>query len=77
MKIKYGRRDRGMGVVPAIIILLLLMVFVGGMFILLVRALHRIDTHNTGGGSETNDLAYTGPGMVVFQMTNIVQVPTD
>ena len=63
-----------MELIGAMIVLCLLCVFVFGFAILVFRALHRIDTHNIGGGQETNDLSYTGPGLVVWQVTNIVQL---
>lgn len=75
MRIKLAPNNRGIATVGAVIIICLLLVFVIGFFTLMVRVLHRIDTHNVGGGNEaTNELAYTGPGVVVWQQTNIVAV---
>ena len=77
MNIRLAKRNRGIATVGAVIIICLLIVFVLGFFMLMVRALKRLDTHNVGGGQETNDLTYTGPGVVVWQQTNIVEVPTN
>jgi hypothetical protein len=41
------------------------------MAVVLIRAMHKIDGHNIGGGGETNDLAYS----MVWSTTNQFQVP--
>jgi hypothetical protein len=78
MQIKLGRRDRGMSLIAGLIILGLFLVLLGGLFLLMVRACHKINNGNGGGGSEmTNELSYAGPGTLVSQQFVTVEIPTN
>ena len=77
MKIKLGRRNSGLTLLEGLFFLALFLVFLGGIFYFMIRACASIaHAHNTQNG-ETNNLAYTGPGLVVWQQTNITAIPTN
>lgn len=78
MKITLSRRDRGLTLLQGLFVLALFLVLLFGVIYAIAKAIYHIDTHNVGGGGEnTNDLRYTGPGLVVAQFQTSASVPTN